>query len=316
MTRGVAIEKQTVRLNEVILEYLASPEYHKLLKFHPEVSVKRRLSKNIFCVSGSPVHIGKIVMNLVSNASEAVKDKGCVSIATRNVYLERPLNGYEEVKSGEYVVLSVSDTGPGISPEDQKRIFEPFFSKKVMGRSGTGLGLTLVWNTMQDHGGYIDVISTGEGTTFELYFPATRHAKRRKDAASSLEELRGDGERILVVDDVESQRDISCRMLEVLNYRAVSVGSGEEALEYLEHEEADLLLLDMIMDPGISGLETYRRIIETHPGQKAVIVSGLSATDQVQKVQALGGGRYLKKPVLLEELGIAVRETLAGAPGR
>jgi CheY-like chemotaxis protein len=315
MARGVAIEKQAIDLNDVIREYLASPEYQKLLNFHPLLTVRKHLETNLLRISGSAVHVGKVVMNLISNASEAIKDQGRIQISTRNHYLEHPLNGYEEVKSGEYVVLSVSDTGPGISVDDQKRIFEPFFSKKVMGRSGTGLGLTLVWNTMQDHGGYIDIISSGDGTTFELYFPVTREMPSKEATRIPLEALSGDGEEILVVDDLESQREISCRMLEALNYRAVSMAGGEEALDYLKTREVDLLLIDMVMDPGISGLETYRRALEIHPGQKAVIVSGFSKTDQVVEMQKSGAGRYLKKPVLLEELGLAVKEALGEAQG-
>jgi PAS domain S-box-containing protein len=310
MARGVAIEKQAIDLNDVIREYLASPEYQKLLHFHPLLTVRKELESKLLRISGSAVHVGKVVMNLISNASEAIKEQGRILISTRNQYLECPVKGYEEVKSGEYAVLSVSDTGPGISPDDQKHIFEPFFSKKVMGRSGTGLGLTLVWNTMQDHGGYIDIISGDNGTTFELYFPVTREMPSKEAVGISMGELRGNGEKILVVDDMESQRDISCRMLEALNYRTESVAGGEETLRYLKTREVDLLLLDMVMDPGINGLETYRRALEIHPGQKAVIVSGFSKTDQVVEMQNLGAGRYLKKPVLLEELGAAVKEAL------
>jgi PAS domain S-box-containing protein len=310
MARGVAIEKQAIDLNDVIREYLFSPEYQKLLHFHPLLTVRKELAANLLRIRGSAVHVGKVVMNLISNASEAIEKEGRVLVTTRNQYVECATDGCEEVKSGEYVVLSVSDTGPGISPDDQKRIFEPFFSKKVMGRSGTGLGLTLVWNTMQDHGGYIDIISGDHGTTFELYFPVTREMPSKEAARISLEELRGNGEKILVVDDMESQRDISCRMLERLNYRAESVDGGEAALDYLRTRKADLLLLDMVMEPGISGLETYRRALEMEPGQKAVIVSGFSKTDQVIEMQNLGAGRYLKKPVLLEELGAAVKGAL------
>jgi len=179
-----------------------------------------------------------------------------------------------------------------------------------MGRSGTGLGLAVVWNVVQDHEGYIDVKSGENGTTFELYFPVTREKILSKDLTMPIEDLKGGGETILVVDDVEGQRYISSKMLEALGYQARAVSSGEEAVEYLKENSVDLVLLDMIMDPGINGLETYERIIEIYPGQKAIIVSGFAETNKVKQAQKLGAGRYIKKPVTLEILAMAVREEL------
>jgi CheY-like chemotaxis protein len=179
-----------------------------------------------------------------------------------------------------------------------------------MGRSGTGLGLSVVWNVMQDHNGYIDVKTGGQGTAFELYFPVTRDALLKKDVQVSITDYMGNGETVLVVDDVASQREISCRILDILGYRSVSVASGEAAVAYLKENAVDLLLLDMIMDPGINGHETYERIIKNHPGQKAIIVSGFSETEDVQKAQALGAGQYIKKPLTLEKIGLAVKEEL------
>ncbi len=310
ITRGIAIQKETLNLNDVVREYLISPEHKKLLHYHPLVAVRRELAPNLLNIEGSVIHVGKVVMNLVSNASEAVREHGTVVISTQNRYLDQLLKGYEEIPSGEYVILSVEDTGSGISPDDLKRIFEPFFSKKVMGRSGTGLGLALVWNTMQDHGGYIDIISKDQGTTFEAYFPVSRKRLSEKPETIALEDLNGRGEMILVVDDVESQREISCQMLERLNYRAKAVPSGEAAVAYLKKHRVDLLLLDMVMDPGMNGRDTYEHVVKIHPGQKAIIVSGFTKTDLVLEAQKLGAGRYLKKPVLLAELGAAVKEVL------
>ena len=122
--------------------------------------------------------------------------------------------------------------------------------------------------------------------------------------------MKGDGEKILVIDDVESQRDISCKMLETLGYKAKAVSSGKKAVEYLKENTVDLIFLDMIMDPGINGRETYERIIKTHPNQKAIIVSGLAETDDVKETQKLGAGKFIKKPLTLEVIGIAVKEEL------
>jgi len=179
-----------------------------------------------------------------------------------------------------------------------------------MGRSGTGLGLAVVWNTVQDHKGYIDVTTDDNGTTFELYFPITRDEISDKDLSIPIKDYKGNQETILVVDDMESQREISCKMLDTLGYQTKAVSSGEEAVEYLKENTVDLLLLDMIMDPGINGRETYERIIKIHPKQKAIIVSGFAQTDEVMEAQKLGAGQYIKKPVTLEKIGFAVKEEL------
>ena len=214
------------------------------------------------------------------------------------------------MKAGEYAVLIVSDNGSGISSEDLDRIFEPFYTKKVMGRSGTGLGLAVVWNVVQDHAGYIDVKSTEHGTSFELYFPITRLEIPGRAAFRPIEEYLGAGEFILVVDDVESQREIACSMLEKLRYRAAAVSSGEAAIEYLRSHAVDLILLDMIMEPGLGGRETYEKIIRNHPKQKAVIASGFAETDEVIETQKLGAGCFIRKPLTLEKLGLAIKEEL------
>ncbi|PKN18203.1 MAG: hypothetical protein CVU71_11865 [Deltaproteobacteria bacterium HGW-Deltaproteobacteria-6] len=311
VARGVAVPKEPFDLNMVVHSYLTSPEYKKLLQHHPLVTVQAKLDSQLLHIKGSPAHLRKVIMNLVSNASEAIEDRGMVSISTVNRYVDRPIKGYENVHIGEYAVLAVENNGPEISTEDLKRIFEPFYTKKVMGRSGTGLGLTVVWNVVQDHEGYIDVSSNGHGSKFELYFPITREAVIGKKSFESIVTLKGNGESILVVDDVKSQREISCMMLEALGYRASAVESGESAVAYLQDHDVDLLVLDMILDKGINGRETYEQIKKFRPQQKAIIVSGFAETDEVRETMKLGAGRYLKKPLILEELGRAVKDTLA-----
>jgi len=206
-------------------------------------------------------------------------------------------------------MLTVSDSGIGISADDMQRIFEPFYTKKVMGKSGTGLGTAVVWGTVKDHRGYIDVQSQeGKGTTFTLYFPVTMKILMGKEETLPQENYMGNGESILVIDDVEEQREIASGILRKLGYSVESVASGEEAIEYLKENQVDLLVLDMIMDPGIDGLETYKRILKLRPGQKAIIASGFSETERVKETQNLGAGKYIKKPYTIEKIGIAVRE--------
>jgi two-component system cell cycle sensor histidine kinase/response regulator CckA len=308
--RGVTIS-EVVDLNKLVFNYLRTPEFEKLKSYHPEVKIRTHLEDNLLNIKGSPVHLGKTIMNLVSNAAEAISGQGEVTIKTENRYLEHPLYGYEEMKEGDYVVLKVSDTGTGISGNDIKKIFEPFYTKKVMGRSGTGLGLAVVWGTVKDHHGYIDILSKeGEGSTFILYIPVTREKQEQVEEAISPVTYRSRGESILVVDDVKEQRKLTISMLGKLGYQVEAVASGEEAIEYLKNKKADLIILDMIMDPGIDGTETYRRILEINPVQKAVIVSGFSETDRVRNAQEMGAGAFVQKPYVLENIGIAVRKEL------
>jgi len=180
-----------------------------------------------------------------------------------------------------------------------------------MGRSGTGLGMAVVWGTVKDHNGYIDVNSSeGEGTTFTLYFPATRKEIPKEKSRLPIEEYLGNGESILVVDDVAEQREIASGILCKIGYSVTLVSSGEKAVEYLKTNSADLIVLDMILGPGMNGRETYERIIQYHPNQKAIITSGFSETDDVKKTQELGAGKYIKKPYTLEKIGMAVRDEL------
>jgi two-component system, cell cycle sensor histidine kinase and response regulator CckA len=192
-----------------------------------------------------------------------------------------------------------------------ERIFDPFYTKKMMGRSGTGLGMTVVWGTVKDHQGYVDVQSVvGKGTSFILYFPVTRQELIKKRSLIPIEEYKGKGESILIVDDVKEQRELAITMLSRLGYQVAAVSSGEEAIVYLKNNKADLVVLDMIMDPGIDGLETYKRILEINPKQKAVIVSGFSETERVRQAQELGAGAYIRKPYVLEKMGLAIRKEL------
>ncbi len=308
--RGVS-NRKVLNLNEIVLECRDSPEFAGIFSYHPNIRIEMDLEAHLLNMSGSAVHLAKSLMNLVSNAAEAMPEGGAITIETRNRYLDRPVSGYDEVREGDYVVLSVSDTGEGIPAGDLKRIFEPFYTKKVMGRSGTGLGLAVIWGTVKDHLGYINVESEeGKGTIFTLYFPVTREEISREQVSISAAEYMGNGESILVVDDVKEQRELAGTMLKKLNYSVVSVAGGEEAVEYLKQNAVDLVVLDMIMDPGMDGLDTYAKILEIHSHQRAIIVSGFSETARVNRAQALGAGTYVKKPYLLEKLGLAIRKEL------
>ena len=309
--RGVSVT-EVMNLNRLIEQYLDSPENQKILEYHPGVKVVTDLQAKIFNILGSPVHLSKTIMNLVSNAAEAMPSGGVINITTENRYIDCPVKGYDTVEEGDYVKLTVSDGGVGISPQDIDRIFEPFYTKKTMGRSGTGLGMAVVWGTVKDLNGYIDVQSElGEGTAFTLYFPITRKKLPEEKPEILAEEYMGRGESILIVDDVKQQREIASNILKKLGYSVLSVPSGEEAVRYLQENSADLLVLDMIMKPGIDGLETYEKILKFNPRQKAIIASGFSESEQVKTAQKMGAGSYLKKPYSFEKIGLAVKAELA-----
>jgi PAS domain S-box-containing protein len=307
--RGVPSRK-VLNLNDIVRNFLHSPELAKLCSYHPGALIKTDLEADLLNVSGSEVHLTKSLTNLVSNAAEAMPEGGVITIRTSSRYLDKALLRYEEVRAGDYVVLSVTDNGGGITVADLKRIFEPFYTKKVMGRSGTGLGLAVVWGTVRDHMGYINVESKRGQTVFTLYFPVTREEITREQAASPIAEYTGRGESILVVDDVKEQRDLAAAMLTKPNYSVATVSSGEEAVEYLAQHTVNLIILDMIMDPGMDGLDTYAKILQIRPRQKAIIVSGFSETERVNMAQELGAGSYVRKPYVLEKLGLAVKKEL------
>jgi PAS domain S-box-containing protein len=308
--RGVQTSR-IINLNTAILNCKKTPEFEKVLSLNPKVRMKIDLETDILNIIGSPVHLDKTIVNLVSNAVEAMPDGGTLSITTTNQYLDRPIQGYDAIREGDYVVLTVSDTGEGISEKDVKHIFEPFYTKKIMGKSGTGLGLAVVWGTVKDHNGYIDVHSQeGKGTSFAIYFPVTREEADHDHISVPASEYMGQCETVLVVDDVEGQRELATRMLTKLNYQVTAMASGEETVEYLKTNKADLIVLDMIMESGIDGLETYRKILEIHPTQKAIIVSGFSESERVQQAQKLGAGPYIKKPYVMEKIGMAIRDEL------
>lgn len=314
--RGV-VQQVVLDLNALIEQYLASPEHIKLRTGHPDVRVEVTLTPDLLRLKGSPVHLQKTVMNLVANAAEAQPDGGVIRIGTENRYIDMPLRGYDRIEAGDYVVLTVADEGIGIPESDLEQIFEPFFSKKALGRSGTGLGMAVVWGAVQDHQGYINVSTAeGRGTLFELYFPATRDELGKPLAIDNLDDYRGSGQTILLVDDSGEQRELAKAMLDQLGYRTCTATSGEEAVQLLAGQEFSLLILDMIMGTGLDGLDTYRQALARNPGQKAIIVSGYAATDRVQTAMQLGVRRFVKKPYTLQRLAEAVWEALQPSTDR
>lgn len=308
--RGVA-QRVALNLNSIIENYLESPEHQKIMQDNEEVKVTVNLDPNLLMINGSQVHLQKTLMNLVANAAEAQPNGGEIHITTANLYMESKTDRQAGFSEGEYIYLAVKDRGMGIDKVDLEHIFEPFFSKKHPGKSGTGLGMAVVWGTVQDHDGYINVdTDENKGTIFELYFPAIRGEILDMSVVGDINSLRGNGETILVVDDLREQRELANAILSQLGYSVETAASGEAALEYISRHQVDLLLLDMIMDPGIDGLETFKRVLPLRPDQRAIITSGYTETDRVKAAIALGVGQYVKKPYTFNSIGRAVKEEL------
>ncbi len=312
ITRGTASVKEPIDMNQVVMDYLHSPVHRKFIQQYPGIIICKELGTGLPCLLASEVHIRKTIMNLVLNGFEAMKDcPGTLTIETEACEVNKSTLGTADVPPGRYVVLTIADTGVGIAHEDLERIFEPFYSKKKMARSGTGLGLAVVWNTVRDHDGYVQVQSDERGTKFVMYFPAIEESVADLRALATMEDLQGKGERILVVDDEQQVRALAVDMLTRLQYTPVDVASGEEALAWLADHQADLVILDMIMDPGMDGLAVYKGIVQLYPDQKAVIASGYAENDKVRQALDLGAGEYMRKPYSIETLGQVVRRVLA-----
>ena len=308
--RGVTT-REIVNLNDFVNDYFASPEFEKMKSYHPDVTLEIELEGQLANIFGSPVQVSKTLMNLVSNAAEAIENAGIIKVHTENRRFDKATKGFEPIPAGEYVVLTVTDTGIGLSAEDQERIFEPFYTKKKMGRSGTGLGMTVVWGTIKDHDGFIDLTSSpGSGTRISLYFPASDASLETEVVEETSPDYKGKGETVMVVDDIKEQRELLEEILEELDYQVILAKSGEEAVDLLRKRSVDLVVLDMIMDPGMDGIDTYKAITALYPGQKAIITSGYSEPAKVSEAKTLGIRQYIKKPFSLEEVGLAIRKEL------
>lgn len=296
--------KEQVNVNEIVDDYLSSPEGVALQTENSQVKISTALQVGLPFIDSLSVSVHKCLANLVNHSIEMLASDGELRISSRSETLGEV--GDIPLQAGNYVVLSVRDNSPELPLAEQQRIFEPYYTTKKLGHTGSGLGLTAVWNILADHGGYAAVNSTDSGTVFELYFPASEVVLDKTDGSANLE---GNNQRILVVDDEPSQRDVLSAMLEVLGYAVTTAGSGEEALELMRNERFALLVLDMAM-PGLNGHETYAAALDIEPQQKAIVSSGLLEPDDVRIASALGIATFLRKPYKLAELAAAVQMNL------
>ena len=320
ISRSIREDCQVLNINTIIERFMAGPEFKKIKNAYGKVEIEMHLEPELLTISGSYIHIEKSIMHLLINALEetaatAGRGNGTIVLSTANYYYvdrKKDEHTVQNMSPGEYVMLEVLDTGKGIPEEYLNKIFDPFFTKQEMSRTGTGLGLTVVKNTVLNHRGKIFVTSDENGTKFTLLFPVLRSELPMANQPASLEEIKGKGETLLVVDDLASQRKIAETILKNLGYKVFSVADGICAFDFIMHTPVDLLILDMVMAPSISGLETYKRIKTIQPDQKAILASGHSESEDVLKAQSIGAGTFVKKPYTILDMGIAVKEELGG----
>ncbi|MGZ9135778.1 MAG: ATP-binding protein, partial [Candidatus Deferrimicrobiaceae bacterium] len=265
--------------------------------FHPEGG----------CVLGDPSQLDQVVMNLAVNACDSMPEGGRLKIATERVFLDEAFcRDREGMTPGNYLLLSVGDTGIGIPPENLERIFDPFFTTKPQGK-GTGLGLSMVFGIVRNHGGCVDVRSeAGAGTEFRVYLPECGTGGTKETVAMSAALPRGRG-RILLVDDQETVRDVARDMLEALGYEVIIASDGLAGVSRFREmwREIDLVVLDMVM-PNLSGGECFRRMKEIDPKARVVLSSGYSMEGAIQDVMNEGILAFIQKPYRLEELSRVV----------
>ncbi|GAB6192846.1 hypothetical protein JCM39068_25950 [Desulfocastanea catecholica] len=307
VARGVAANKEVIAPNEFIENYLKSTDFLQLKTRYPLINFTTSLDPELRNISCSPIHIRKCLMNLITNGAEAIHGKGNISIVSSNEERDfSPARNQPPIDKRNYSKIAIHDDGSGIAAGDLDHIFEPFYTKKVMGRSGTGLGLAVVWNTMRDHGGMVNVSSSTQGTTFELYFPSVETATTPRPLSRDWRSYKGRGQTILVVDDEPGQREIAAQLLTSLEYAVHTVPSGEEAVHYARKYTTDLMVLDMIMQPGQNGRQTFEQILKINPRQKAIIASGFAEDADVQATLAMGAMAFVPKPYTLDQIGSTI----------
>jgi len=308
--------REPLVLNRILEMVVRSPAYLGLQHSAPLVVADLKWASDLPAIQGSEGLLQEMVINLLIHAFDAMPQGGRLTLTTSVEQVREPLAGYELIYPDTYVVLHVLDTGPGIEEQELNRMFEPFYtSDKVRSHKRSGLELAIVYAVVKEHKGFIDVRSSpGKGSDFIVYFPVSSALPEVREQLDHLD-FRGN-ETVLVVDDDEGQRRIVARWLRTSGYKVLTAHNGQTAIELLDSviraqgPAIDLVLLDMIMADDFDGLDTYKKMLEINPRQKAIMVSGFTATDRIKEALKLGVGQYIQKPYDFEDLGRAVRREL------
>lgn len=306
--REIASNLQPVNLNREL------PGLVKLLErtLPKMIGINQLYGKDLNTVMVDTVQIEQIILNLAINASHAMPDGGQLTLQTENVSVDKAhASSNQDLHVGEYVTLTVSDTGTGMDPETLSRIYEPFFTTKPT-KKGSGLGLSMVYGIVKNHDGVITCYSTpGTGTTFRLYFPTVAGRETVPNPRMSETMPEPGNEVILVVDDEDYILDIACEILDHFGYQTIRAHSGEDALEKLKSTNIpiDLVILDLNM-PGMGGHKCLLQIRKMKAPPKVIVASGYAADGNTQVMMDSGASAFLQKPYQLLELARTIRSCL------
>ncbi len=274
-----------------------------------ELRIHTTYQEEIWTVRADRGQIEQVLLNLYLNASQSMPGGGDLYLETENVTLDTGYVKHFPVSPGRYVKISVTDTGAGMDKETQAKVFEPFFTTNVMGR-GAGLGLASAYGIIKNHSGIINVYSEkGEGTTFNIYLPASDKPLLKQEKASH-KLLRGT-ETILLVDDEDITIEVGLEILKELGYWVLNAKRGKDAVDlYMKHgDKIDLVILDIIM-PDMGGGETFDRLKEIDPEVRVLLSSGYSMNGEAQKILERGCDGFIQKPFGLNSLSQKIREIL------
>jgi PAS domain S-box-containing protein len=278
-----------------------------------EIRIHSDLQPDIWTVEVDRGQIEQALLNLYVNAWQAMPQGGDLYLKTENVILDADFinNKPYKVEAGDYIKITVTDTGSGIDQETQERIFEPFFTTKEMGR-GTGLGLASVYGIIKSHGGYINVYSEAEiGTTFTIYLPASGKEVQQEKREPILTVSKGSGT-ILLIDDEEMIIKVGEELLQELGYKVLVARSGQGAIKLYKKntDKIDLVIMDMIM-PGMGGGETFDHLKEINPDIKVLLSSGYSINGQASEILERGCDGFIQKPFNINQLSEKIQGIIA-----
>jgi len=307
-SRQQVLDPQGIDLNTVIADL------EKMLRrlIGEDVDLVIQRAANLGLTTADRGQIEQVVMNLVVNARDAMPEGGRLTIETANVEIGQELTGGSiQLAPGRYVMLAVSDSGIGMTPEVRARAFEPFFTTKEVGQ-GTGLGLSTVHGIVTQSGGSIDIYSeAGHGTTFKIYLPLAESQSSTVSAQAEAAEPPRGGETILIVEDEIGVRHVVAHSLELLGYNVIEASDGTEAIAIAERSEqsVDLLITDVVM-PAMNGTELAQRVASLRPGLRVLLMSGYADRALIHRGLREQNGSFLQKPFTPEALATKVREVL------
>jgi two-component system cell cycle sensor histidine kinase/response regulator CckA len=307
----VAGKKKTYEFKPVALDRILVATCDAFAAINDEITVYREFAEDLWRIEADASQIEHALWNLFVNAADAMPGGGKLYVKTMNATHKDLQGKVHNPKLGNYIRLSLADTGMGMDRETRERLFDPFFSTKDL-CSGTGLGLAFVHGVIKAHGGYIDINSEkGRGTVFDIYLPALNGRTTREKEVNQVIS-KGNG-RILLIDDEEMILDVGKDMLSRLGYEVLLAGSGDEALGiYEKNKDAiALIILDMIM-PNMSGGETYDKLREQNPDVKILLSSGYSIDGQASRILERGCDDFIQKPFTVTALSRKLREVLDG----